>query len=95
MILCHQFTVSLLLILQLFEADSIPIEEFFPFGSTAGDQVLSLGDDGTSVPLPLNPPYPILGVQRTSLRVCATCLHYIKGYVQPLSLGMCMKACLD
>jgi hypothetical protein len=81
MILCHQFTVSLLLILQLFEADSIPIEEFFPFGRTAGDQVLRLGDpdDGSSVPLQLSPPYPILGVQRTSLRVCAAtskaCLH--------------------
>jgi hypothetical protein len=52
MILCHQFTVSL----QLFEAESIPIEEFFPFGSTARDQVLRLGDpdDGSSVPLQLS-----------------------------------------
>lgn len=50
-------------------ANCIPEELFFPFGGIAGDEVLSLGDDSSSQPIPLNPPYPVLGRQRTSLRV--------------------------
>ena len=51
------------------EVNCIPVEEFFPFGASAGDVVLDLGDDDYSDPIPLSPPFPLLGEHRTSLRV--------------------------
>ena len=61
--------LSLLLVFYSIEVNCIPVEEFFPFGESAGDVVLDLGDDDSSDPIPLSPPFPLLGEHRTSLRV--------------------------
>ena len=61
--------LCLLLIFYSIEVNCIPVEEFFPFGAAAGDMVLDLGDDDSSDPIPLSPPFPLLGEHRTSLRV--------------------------
>ena len=58
-----------LLVFCLIEANSIPVEEFFPFGEDAGDVVIHLTDISSSDPIPLSPPFPLLGEHRTSLRV--------------------------
>ena len=65
----------LLLVFCSIEANCIPVEEFFPFGASAGDVVLDLGDDDSSDPIPLSPPFPLLGEQRTSLRVGRINIH--------------------
>lgn len=51
------------------EVSSIPLQQFFPFGVGAGDEILSLGDDDSSLPIALNPPFTILKRQRESLHV--------------------------
>ena len=61
--------LCLLLMFCSIEVNCIPVEEFFPFGASAGDVVLDLGDDDSSDPIPLSPPFPLLGEHRTSLRV--------------------------
>ena len=58
--------LSLLLVFCSIEVNCIPVEEFFPFGSSV---VLDLGDDDSSDPIPLSPPFPLLGEDRTSLTV--------------------------
>ena len=61
--------LCMLLIFYSIEVNCIPVEKFFPFGASAGDVVLDLGDDDSSDPIPLSPPFPLLGEHRTSLRV--------------------------
>ena len=72
----HLLSVSLLLILSCPQGDCISIQEFFPFGSVAGDEVLRLDDDESSLPISLSPPYPILQAQKTTLR---------QGFIQDFS----------
>ena len=60
-------SVFWLTILHFVDVDCI---EFFPFGRPAGDTVLTLANDRSSDLISLSPLYPILGAQRTSLRVC-------------------------
>ena len=62
-----RIVLSLLLVFCSIEVNCIPVEEFFR--ASAGDVVLYLGDDDSSDPIPLSPPFPLLGEQRTSLRV--------------------------
>ena len=74
MIGCNQRTklkmrVCLLLVFYSIKVNCIPVEEFFPFGASAGDVVLDLSDDGSSDPIPLSPPFPLLNELMTSLRV--------------------------
>ena len=61
--------MSMLLIVCSAEVNFIPLEQFFPFGTAAGDEILNLGDDDSSDLVSLSPPLTILGRQRTSLRV--------------------------
>ena len=75
----------LLLVFCSIEASCIPVEEFFPFGESAGDVVLDLGDDDSSDPIPLSPPFPLLGEHRTSLRVGRIIIHRTIICIQTLS----------
>ena len=57
--------LCLLMVFCSIEANCIPVGEFFSFGTAAGDVVLS----GDSVQLFLNPLFPILEEEKTSLIV--------------------------
>ena len=59
--------LCLLLVFYSIEVNCIPVEEFLPFGTAAGDVVLS----GAFRQLLLNPQFPILGEEKTSLIVRA------------------------
>jgi len=48
---------------------AIPLEDFYPFGATASDSSLLPNDDGSSVPILLNHPFPFFGRRHTSLIV--------------------------
>ena len=50
---------------------AIPLEDFYPFGPTADgrDLFLPANDDGSSVPIVLNRPFPFFGSRHTSLIV--------------------------
>ena len=75
--------ISLILVFCSIEVSCIPVEEFFPFGASAGDVVLDLGDDNSSDPIRLSPPFPLLGENRTSLRV-GECMNdkILAGYTR-------------
>ena len=65
------FRVFTVLILLSVEACCIPLHQFFPFGTIAGDELLQgLGTDGSSSLISLSPGFNILGRERTLLRVC-------------------------
>ena len=58
-----------MLIFYSIKANSIGVGDFFLFGTAAGDVVIHLPDISSSDPIPLSPPFPVLGERRTSLRV--------------------------
>ena len=51
------------------QVSSIPLEQFLPFGESAGDDRLSPGLDVSSPPITLSPPFVILGRERNPLHV--------------------------
>ena len=56
--------------LQLPPALSIPLAQFYPFGSEAGDSELPSNDDGSAGPITLSSPFPFFGRAHTTLYVC-------------------------
>ena len=61
------FSISTLLLLQ--RAVSIPLSEFFPFGTEAGDAELPSNDDGSSPAITLSTPFPFFAETETDLYV--------------------------
>ena len=58
-----------LLLLLLRGASGIPLSEFYPFGSSAGDTLLPENDDGSSPMITLSGSFPFFGSQHTDLYV--------------------------
>ena len=46
-----------------------PLENFFPFGSMAGDSALNQGDELVSDPIELIKSFPFYGTNQSTLRV--------------------------
>ncbi len=63
----YKFVIALILFTA--SVSSIPLNQFFPLGASAGDVRLSLGDDSASPPIAVSPPFRIIGRQRNSLHV--------------------------
>lgn len=57
------------LLLQEQVARCIPLDEFFPFGSDAGDSELPSNDDGSTGPISLTLPFPFFASTHTMLFV--------------------------
>ena len=55
-------TISLLLALStLYNVKAIPLSDFYPFGTTAGDNEIPSTDDGASELITLNRVFPFYG----------------------------------
>ena len=65
------FLMSIVVILSAFSHHviGIPLMNFYPFGSTAGDTALPPNDDGSSVPIVLSMPYPFFDENRAMVFV--------------------------
>ena len=67
----QSFLVSVVAVLSAFSHHviGVPLMNFYPFGSTAGDTALPSNDDGSSAPITLSMPYPFFDENRAMVFV--------------------------
>ena len=70
----HGFCVALLLLAIGKETVAIPLAEFYPFGSEAGDSSLAANDDGSSGSITLSFSFPFFGTDYRMVYV-SPCVH--------------------
>lgn len=66
---CCKLLVVVVVITSSIEVSSIPLDQFFPFGQSAGDTKLTLMNDDSSLHLDVSRPFTILNRQRNSFYV--------------------------
>ena len=66
--LCFTLSAALLSVL-VTQVTTIPLEDFYEFGSDHSDQMLSPNDDGSSQLISLGVSFPFFGTDRNSLYV--------------------------
>jgi hypothetical protein len=58
---------------------AIPLSQFYPYGTSAGDSVLPRSDDGASGAIPVIPGFKYFGTSYTNLYVslAKVCMHVL------------------